>query len=210
MSALRRSAASIRTLVVLLPLVACGGSDETPPPDTAATSTPAGMAEAMNAMAQAQQAMQNAAANSGPRATPEELSARLPETAAGLPRVDLETVSGGIPGMTMTTVTARYEGDAGRRVEIALVDAGAAPGMAMANAAWAMASYDRTTTNGFERTVEFQGLRAMESEDRSGNTLNTKLNIMAGDFIAQLTGRDVPLDVLKELATGLDLPELSR
>ncbi len=192
----------VRSLVCLplLLLPGCGGGDE-PPPEPPAT--PA------EAMAQMATALQGAAGEAGEPVEPEVLAARMPEEVGGLPRVDMEQMQGGGMGMSVTTVTARFE-QGSRRVSVLVTDAAGAPGMGVAGmAAWSLMDFDRSDADGYERTTTFQGFRAMESSRRSGGRLTTELSILVGDrFIVQLTGQEVEVEVLEGAARALDLPGL--
>lgn len=195
-----RSSVPSLALPVLLALFGCGGGDE-PQPD--APATPA------EAMAQMATALQGAAGETAEPVDPEVLAARMPEEVDGLPRVDVEQMQGGGMGMSVTTVTARYE-EGSRRVSVMITDAAGAPGMGVAGmAAWSLMDFDRSDANGYERTTTFQGFRAMESSRRSGGRLTTELSILVGDrFIVQLAGQEVEVEVLEEAARALDLTGL--
>jgi hypothetical protein len=157
---------------LLLPMVsisACGGSDDAGSADSERTDRgPANVLEAVDAARAAAQAMSENSERRSPPLDPEELRDRMPETVAGLPRVDLTVASGSMGGVAGTTVHARYQNDERDYVEITLVDLSATPGMAAASAAWSTMTFDRTTPNGFERTARFEGFPAMESEVRRG------------------------------------------
>ena len=197
-----RPSSSLASLAVLVLLVlpACGGGDA-PPPEAAAT--PA------EAMAQMATALQGAAGEAAEPVDPETLAARMPAEVDGLPRLDVEQMQGGGMGMTVTTVTARYE-EGSRRVSVMVTDAAGAPGMGLAGmAAWALMDFNRSNADGYERTTTFEGFRAMESSRQSGGRLHTELSILVGDrFIVQLTGQEVEVEALAAAARALDLTGL--
>jgi hypothetical protein len=203
----------IRFTLALLPLamlVACGGADEPDPQDSDARNEgPANMAEAIQAANEALGAMRDAQGTTSPTFTPEELRDRMPESVAGLERVDLEVTSGGLGGMTATTVNARYENDEGHHIAISLIDMTAVPAMAAAAGAWSLMSYDRTTTNGFERTTRIDGLPAMESQKLESGYVQSELNVLAGAYTLHLTSRGVDVETLREIARELGMTELA-
>jgi hypothetical protein len=198
------------TALLILPLAAgCGGSDDSAASDDADRG-PANVLEAVDAARAAAQAMSENSERRSPPLDPEELRDRMPETVAGLPRVDLTVASGGMGGVAGTTVHARYQNDERDYVEITLVDLSATPGMAAASAAWSTMTFDRTTQNGFERTTRFEGFPAMESEMVESGVLRSELNVLAGTFTLHLEGRQVDLETLHELAGQLRLGGLAR
>jgi hypothetical protein len=113
-------------------------------------------------------------------------------------------------GMKVSATNARYEGDEGRSVTIAISDIGGMGSMgAMGAAAWAMTEFDRTTQTGYDRTSRFDGFKAMESLSRDGGRLRTELSIIVGErFLVQMEGREVEMDVLKDAARRLRLRDL--
>lgn len=115
-------------------------------------------------------------------------------------------------GMRISNTVARYEGDGGRSMTIAITDIGGMGSTAaMGMAAWSMTDFDRTTSSGFERTTRFEGFKAMESQSKQGSYTSAKLSVLVGErFIVQLEGQNVELDALKGAARSLDLRELAR
>lgn len=159
-------------------------------------------------MEQATQAVQQQRGDVEP-VSAEELQARLPEEVDGLARTDVKREETGAMGMRMSMTTAEYEGTEGRRASIAISDLGGLSMGAMGAAAWSMTEFDRTTSSGFERTVRFDGLKAMESQSNAGGYVHTELNILVGQrFMVQLKGRNVELDALRDAARALKLREL--
>jgi hypothetical protein len=73
-----------------------------------------------------------------------------------------------------------------------------------------MTDFDRTTSNGYERTGRFEGHKAFESLSREGGVLRTELSIVVDNrFIVQLEARDSDMDALKRVAKSLDLRSLA-
>jgi len=188
-------------------LAGCGGGGET---DTASSEDgPATMVEAMQAANDAMNNMPGMATNTNaPSFTPEQLRDRVPATAAGLPRTELSLTNTGMPGMTMTNVLAGYQAQGGGTVDVSITDMSAMPQMAMGMAGWAMASIDRSTATGFERTTTFEGYKAFESQDVQGGTTDSAFHILAGNYLVQLIGNNVPLETLKSVAGDLGIREL--
>jgi hypothetical protein len=181
-------------------VIACGGDDQ------AADASPASVQEAM------QQAAAMSQSGGAEPASAESLADRLPREVNGLERVDVERTESGAMGMKVSATVARYEGDEGRQVTIAITDiAGLGATAMMGAAAWAMTEFDRTTETGYSRTSRFEGFKAMESLSGEGGRVNTELAIVVAErFIIQIEGRGVDMDVLKDAARDLDLRGLSR
>lgn len=197
---------------LLLPLASgCGGADDAGGAASEdADRGPANMLEAVEAARKAADAMSESSARRSAPLDPEDLRDRMPETVAGLPRVDLTVASGGVGIASGTTVRARYENDERDYVEITLVDLSAAPGMAAASSAWSTMTFDRTTQNGFERTTRFEGFPAMEAESVEAGVMRSELNVLAGAFTLHLVGRQVDLETLHEVASRMRLGALAR
>ncbi|HQW68009.1 MAG TPA: hypothetical protein PLJ23_13265 [Gemmatimonadales bacterium] len=83
--------------------------------------------------------------------------------------------------------------------------------MAPMAAAWSMVDFDRTTSDGYERTIRFEGHKGMESSRRSGGRLRSELSLMLGErVVMKLEGVEVDVDALKKAAAALDLDRLAR
>jgi len=195
-------------LVASLLLAGCGGDDAPPPADTSpAEGAPVGLLGALDA---ARGAAGAASQRAGQPRSADDMRNRMPETVAGLPRVDLSVASGGMEGFSMTTVQARYEGGERQRIEISMVDMGQVPGMLEAATPWLNFQFDRTTSTGFERTVRFEGFPGFESEERSGGQIRSEMTLIVDGLMVQVEGRNVELDVLRGVAGRLDLGGLRR
>jgi len=188
-------------VMAVLAFPACGGDDA-----PAGQDAPATMEEAV---AQASEAIRAQTGDVEPISA-EALQERLPENVGGLERVDVSRTESGAMGMKVSATNARYEGDEGRSVTIAISDIGGMGSMgAMGAAAWAMTEFDRTTQTGYDRTSRFDGFKAMESLSRDGGRLRTELSIIVGErFLVQMEGREVEMDVLKDAARRLRLRDL--
>jgi hypothetical protein len=192
-------------VLALTMLVACGGDA---PEETA---QPATVEDAMAQMS-AQMANQVSATGAGsvepiPAA---DLAAQLPDELGGFPASNQSHQDVGAMGMKMSTATAEY-GDGTRRIDVSVTDAGGMGKMAPMAAAWAMVDINRTTADGFERTMRFEGHKGFESSSTSGGRLRTELSVLVGErVIVQLKGVEVELDELKKAAASLDLDALAR
>jgi len=197
-------------LLLALVLGACGRGDA----DSASEAAAAAAAAPPTTLEQAAQQAAEAISQRGGGAEPVDaarLQAHLPESVAGLARVDMSRESTGAMGMKMSMAQARYE-DGDRSISISINDMGGLGGIGMMGAAaWAMSDFDRTTQDGFERTTRFEGFKAMESQKVDGDYRHAELNILVADrFMVQMEGNSVDLDALKDAARALDLRGLAR
>lgn len=186
-------------VLALALLVACGGdAPEAPEPAT---------------IDDAMQEMTNRAEASGASAVEPiaaaELAKLLPDDLAGFTASDRSHQDVGAMGMKMSMATVEYR-DGTRRMDVTVTDAGGIGKMAPMAAAWAMTEFDRTTSDGFERTTRFEGHKGFESSRTSGGRLTTELSLLVGNrVVVQLKGVEVELEDLKQAARSLDLDAMA-
>ena len=160
------------------------------------------------ALSQAAEAIKQQAGGKEPIPA-EKLEERFPDRIAGMPKVDGSRQDASAMGIAMSTTSATYRNDEGT-VVVTITDTGGMAGMVNAGAAWAMVDFDRTTPNGYERTIRIHGFKGMESESRDGGRRRTELALLAGGrFIVQLEGTDVDMDVLKDVLDRIDVRGLA-
>ncbi|HYE97120.1 MAG TPA: hypothetical protein VD962_13005 [Rubricoccaceae bacterium] len=145
-----------------------------------------------------------------PRAEPVDfrrLQELLPEEAGGLRRGDTSGERAGAMGFTVSHAEADYgEGDATAHVKI--TDMGNMPGIAMMGIGWAMGEVDRETSDGYERTTEFEGHRAFEQFSTGSNS--GQLQVLVADrFLVEATGNGMEMDRIKGLVRSVNLRALN-
>lgn len=126
----------------------------------------------------------------------------LPETAGSLKRKN----PAGQKEMGMSTASADYGDEAGNAtINIKITDPGQMRAM-MAGAAAALSmDMDKETEDGYERNIDFKGLRVHEK--KNGN--NSELNTLVGDrFLVELNGYNVTPEQLKSLLESIPLKKL--
>jgi hypothetical protein len=147
----------------------------------------------------------------GPKETidPKLLKELLPADADGLKRTEASSEKSAAMGFGVSTAKGTYKNDAGERIEVSILDC-AGTGMAMMGlAAWSMASIDKETENGYEKTTEYEGHKAFEKY----NTQNEDGEIavlVANRYIVQVEGRNVAIDKIKSVLSSIDLDKLSK
>lgn len=183
---------------LLLVAAGCGGDPPAPP------------ATVEEAMKQAGEAMADAASGGTEPLSAETLQERLPERLSGFARGETERQDMGAMGIKMSMAKADYT-DGERRMEVIITDIGTAGAMAPMAAGWAMVDFDRTTSNGYERTIRFEGFKGHEELNNSGGRVRTELSLLVGDrVVVQLKGTGVEMDDLKKAASDLGLRNLAR
>ena len=78
----------------------------------------------------------------------------------------------------------------------------------MGMAAWSMASIDKETENGYEKTTEYQGHKAFEKYNTQSKNGEISV-IVANRYIVQVEGRDVSIDKIKSVLGDIDLGKLA-
>ncbi len=187
-------------------MVACGGSD-TPEPEPA--SAPESFADAMSQMQKAAEQMSKGGEGEVALIPAQTLQERLPPSIDGMERVSSERNEGGAMGMKVSTAKASYRSEDNREISIEVTDMGGTGMLAMMGAAWAMVDMDRTTQDGYERTVTIEGNRGFEMERRYGGTTNHELSVIVGNrVLTKLEGENVSMDLLRSTLRDLRLGAL--
>jgi hypothetical protein len=189
---MRRPYLAVSLLLALGP-VACGG-------DAAE--------DGMNAATEAMQdAVDNlAGGGSGEAAEPmtaEEMQDALPEELAGMERTSTERQSVGAAGMNMAQAQATYEGE-GRTLEVALMSGGgilAGPAMA-----FSMVDFDRSTDTGYERTIEYKGMKGMQEYDEGGDRRRATMMLLVNNsLLVRLEAEGMTMDEVEDAFDDLDI-----
>lgn len=176
-------------VVFVIVLAACGGG-EAPANDPAADVSPS-----------PDESSQQATAPVDFR----DLRALVPEEAAGLTRTEMEGATEGAMGMSVSRIEAEFEDAAGTDVEVEIVDLGTFPQVNMFGVGWAGVTIDRESSEGYERTTDFEGHQAYE--EVRGDSAELQV-IVAGRFLVSAEGR-VPMDTIKALLRAHDLDALA-
>ncbi len=137
----------------------------------------------------------------------EALKPFVPDTFAGLPRIETRADRSGVPGLMAAKVEGVYEqGD--KRVELEVVDTGGAAGLTSL-AAWAAlgATSESETADRVER-LRREGNRLVREEiSKRGGTHHYSV-ILADRFMVSAEGRGVDIAALKSAVGSLDLAKI--
>ncbi len=132
----------------------------------------------------------------------------LPAELPGMRRTSFEGEKAGAMGFIASHGEARYEAEDGSNVTMKITDMGAMVGMAaMAAYGWALATVDRETETGYERTTTIKGYKGFEKFDRENKSGELSL-LVGGRFIVEINGYGVPIEGLKGALDQVDLGKL--
>lgn len=199
-----------RLMLLLLMIPACGKSDEQKAAEAAAEqiaeAMKAGGAAAASGVAAAGVAM--GAVQAAEAVDFRELKELLPEDLSGMKRSSAEGEKTSAMGFTISKAEARYEGDNDAGVQITITDVGAMAGVAaMATYAWAAGTIDRETESSYEKSVTIKGYKGYEQYDRQSNSGEVQV-LVAGRFVVEVDGTNIPMDGIKAALEKLDLGKL--
>lgn len=190
--------------VLILTLAGCGGSDAPGEPGLLDQARQAGRAaQGMQEMAERLEANQDLP----PAETVDfrRLRDLLPASVLGTERSSSEGSRQGVGEFAVATASARYDGEPG--AEVTISDMGGNQAALAMGSMWALATIDRETDGGFERTVEIDGEPAFETyrtEARRGEIQT----LVAGRFLVQVTATGVEADRLREALQSVDAAAL--
>jgi hypothetical protein len=137
-----------------------------------------------------------------------DLRALLPESAAGIPRTDIQGQRNSAFGFSTSEALASYDQDA-RSVRITITDSGTMSAMMAYGYGWAAMEIDRETEAGFERTITHRGHPGFLNVDRAGGDVSSSLNVLVVQrFIVNLEGHGVDEQALLRAAESIDISRL--
>lgn len=161
----------------------------------------AGMAAAMEGL--------GALLGGGSRVDPlevEELKTFVPDTLAGMPRIDLRTERSGLGSLLVARAEATYGDDDGRSVRLEILDSGGMSGV-VGLAGWVGVRGEQEDESGSERTYEEAGRLIHERASKDGGT--NEFAIVIGErFVISAESESVDVGGLKAAVSSIDLPRL--
>ena len=140
--------------------------------------------------------------------TNEELKKVLPETLMGLKRVELSV--GDASMMNLVSAEAKYK-DENKRIELQIMDGAGETGSAMVSILMMGINVDKEkiTETGFEKSAEINGMKAIVSEDKNGESINSKIQMIAKNrYLMTLTGTGVSYEELKSALGEINMSGL--
>jgi hypothetical protein len=136
------------------------------------------------------------------------LKGYMPDTLAGIKRTNSEAQHVNTMGVNLATASANYEANGGE-LELVITDTGNLSGpMRMGLTGWATAQINSQTDTGYEKTITYQGCKAVEQYDRQDQ--QGTLRVFAGNrFVVEITGTGVTMETIKQAMGQIDLKKLA-
>lgn len=129
----------------------------------------------------------------------EELKAILPESLLGLKRTEISI--GDTSMMALTTAEAKYKSEDRKSIDVQIMDGAGEMGSAMVSSMMMGlgGNREKTTENGFEKTTEINGMKALVSEEKSGENVSSKIQVIAKKrYLFTMSGEGISYeDLLK-------------
>ncbi len=146
----------------------------------------------------------------GPKETvdPKLLKELLPSDADGLKRREASSEKNAVMGFGISVAKASYRDDNGQDIDVNISDVAGMGVALMGMAAWSMASIDKETETGYEKTIEYKGHKAFEKYDTQSKHGEIAV-IVANRYIVQVEGNSVDMDKIKSVMDDIDLDKLA-
>jgi len=131
----------------------------------------------------------------------DQVKALIPNELLGMPRTNFDANAAG--GYASAKGTYRGEGD--KELNIEIIDCAGEMGSLIYNTRFfAFWNYQHEDDNGYEKTIDFNGGKAVEKYTKSNERY--ELTSFANDrFVVHVEGEKIPLDDVKKVANGLNL-----
>lgn len=141
--------------------------------------------------------------------TNEELKSVLPENLLGLKRVELSV--GDASMMNLVSAEARYKDENNKRIELQIMDGAGETGSAMVSMMMLGLNVDKEkiTETGFEKSTEIDGMNAIISEDKNGENITSKIQLIAKNrYLLTLDGTGISYEELKTALSEIKMSQL--
>lgn len=210
--------------VLCLGLAACGPSDEERAQQEAeelaenmrqaarelresAQKSPENIEEAMGQLAEA---FGGEAVESVPAQSLKDL---LPESWPDMKRVRISANKNGAMGFTVSNAEADYKSlddQSNATMMIKISDIGSMQGFARMGLSWLDAEVSEETEDGFNRTTQYKGHRAMENfETRGSGSTASKVVFVDSRFLIEIEVVDLPFETIDEVLDTIPVDALS-
>jgi hypothetical protein len=183
--------------------VGCGSKSE----EEKAREEPKSPLEALQKIGEEAQKMTKEGGKPKETIDPKLLKGLLPTDIDGLKRTEAESEKVNMMGFGISTAKAKYE-SGNEQINISINDVAGAQIALMGLAAWSMASIDKETEHGYEKTTEIDGHKAFEKYNTDSK--NGEISVLvANRFVVQVEGRGVSMDKIKAALNDIDLDKLA-
>ena len=135
--------------------------------------------------------------------TTDQLKALLPEEMLGMKRTNFEAAS--IGGYSNADATYRKDPNDEAYINVNIVDCAGESGAGYYSAMfWTQMSISRESDDGYTKTVDWKGGRAIENYDKSSNRYEFTY-VGGGRYLVVVKGGKTGLDLVKQVAENLAL-----
>lgn len=136
----------------------------------------------------------------------EELKPLLPEQLLGLKRTELSVGDNAM--MNMSSAESSYNNeDSSKKLNLQIMDGAGETGSAVVSMLMMSLNMDREkiTENGFEKSKEVKGMKAMISENKNGEITNSEIQMIANNrYLVTLKGDGIPAEELEKAVGELN------
>lgn len=139
----------------------------------------------------------------------EELKAVLPEQIQGLKRTELSVGDNAM--MQIASAEAKYSDGENKRIKLEVMDGAGETGSAMVSMLMIglNVNKEKITETGFEKSTEINGSKAIVSENKNGDQVNSKIQMVAKDrYLLTLSGTGFSYDELNKALGEIDMSPL--
>ncbi|MGX9987038.1 hypothetical protein [Soonwooa purpurea] len=139
----------------------------------------------------------------------EEMKSALPETILGLKRTEIRV--GDASMMGLVSAEATYSDEANKRIEINIMDGAGETGSAMISMLLIAlkAESEKSTAKGFEKTTNFNNVRAIVSEEKEADEVDADIQYILKDrYTVKIDGNGYTLDQLKPVMDAINTSAL--
>lgn len=138
-----------------------------------------------------------------------DLRALMPESIGELKRTNAEGEKSGAMGFTISKATANYNTeDFSKRINIEITDLSGASGLGgWAAWGWAMTEIDKETEDGYEKTVNYKGHKALEKYYTTDQNGSFEV-LVSGRFMVSVNGYSVSPQLIKDAVNQIDISKL--
>lgn len=138
------------------------------------------------------------------------LKSVLPTELSGMQLKDSSVEPDKIQDIDIIRAEADYVADSGGgTVNVTIIDGVKLDGIAkLALTAWTLSDFNRENDNGYERSIEYKGYKAMEKYDNNNRDGVFRVYV-AERFIVEVEGNQVNMETIKEAVDKIDVTKLA-
>lgn len=136
------------------------------------------------------------------------LKAVVPENLGGLKRTEISV--GQTSVMNVSSADAKYSDD-NKRINLTVMDGAGETGSSLVSIFMMSLSADmeKTTENGFEKTTTINGIKAMVSENKNADNINSEIKMVVKNrYMISIEGSGYTVEELSKTISEINLSEL--